>query len=297
MIPPPAFPGDAPDPCIVTTADGYVAYSTEVAGMVVPARWSPDLVRWSAPGAVLPRLPRWASPGRTWSPFVAPVAGRWVLWAAARARGGFQQCLFTATASSPLGPFVADRRPLVQLRRGTWAIDPSVHRDRAGDLWLTWKTDLEGGAVALVMARRLAEDGRSFGPHSAPVELLRSGAGWEAGIVEAPCLVELGGTTWLFYSGNRWESDRYAIGLAACPSGPGAPAVKVSTDIPWLASDPGGAGPGGQEPFTDHAGRLGLVFNAWDPDRVGYGNGGVRTTRLLALGLGPDGIPRPVSPS
>jgi len=297
VIPPPTFPGDAPDPCVVTTPDGYVAYSTEVAGMAVPARWSPDLVRWSAPVAALPRLPRWAVPGRTWSPVVAFVAGRWVLWAAARARGGSQQCLLVATASSPLGPFVADRRPLERPPGGTWAIDPSVHRDEVGDLWLTWKTDLNQGAICLLMAQRLADDGCSFARQSAPTELLRSGARWEAGIIEAPSVVVLGGTTWLFYSGNRWESDRYAMGIAACPSGLAGPAVKLSVDVPWLASDPGGSGPGGQEPFTDHAGRLGLVFHAWDPARLGYSSGGARTTRLQGLGLGPDGLPQPISPT
>ncbi len=296
MIPAPAFPGDAPDPAIVTTPDGYVAYSTEVAGMLVPARWSPDLVRWSAPVEALPRLPRWAVPGRTWSPVVAAVADRWVLWATAQVRGGSQQAILVAMASSPLGPFVAERRPLEQPPGGTWAIDPSMHRDEAGDLWLTWKTDLDRGAVALLMARRLADDGRSFARGSTPVELLRSGASWEAGVVEAPCLMRLGGTTWLFYSGNRWGTDRYAIGLAACTSGLAAPALKLSADIPWLAGDHGGWGPGGQEPFIDHAGRPGLVLHAWEPGRVGYRNGGARTTRLLALGLGPDGLPHPVAP-
>lgn len=297
MIPAPAFPGDAPDPALVTTPDGYVAYSTEVWEIAVPARFSPDLVHWSAPVEALPRLPRWARPGRTWSPAVAAVGDRWVLWAAVGVRGSSQQCLLVATSSSPLGPFVAERRPLEHPPGGTWAIDPSAHRDAAGDLWLTWKTDLDRGAVCLLMARRLADDGCSFARHGAPVELLRSGARWEGGVVEAPCLMVLGGTTWLFYSGNSWESDRYAIGLAACPSGPSGPAVKLSVEMPWLASGPGGSGPGGQEPFTDHAGRPGLVFHAWEPGRVGYHRGGARSTRLLALGLGPDGLPRPVSPT
>jgi hypothetical protein len=292
------FPGDAPDPSIVTTAEGYVAYSTEVAGVLVPARTSPDLVRWSAPVGVLPAVPRWAAPGRTWSPVVADVGDRWVLWATAQAKGTTQQCLLVATASSPLGPFAPERRPLERPSGGTWAIDPSVHRDAAGDLWLTWKTDLDRGTTSTLMARRLADHGRSFARRSRPVELLRSGARWEAGIVESPCLVALGGTTWLFYSGNQWATEHYAIGLAACPSGPGGPAVKLTVDVPWLASTPAGWGPGSPEPFTDHAGRLGLVLHAWEPGRVGYGRaGGARTTRLLALELGPDGIPRPTIPA
>jgi len=296
VIPAPAFPGDAPDPAILTTPDGYVAYTTEVAGMAVPARWSADLVHWSAPVDALPQLPKWAAPGCTWSPVVAAAGGRWVLWASVRARVGSQQCLLVATASSPIGPFEAERRPLVHPPGATWALDPSAHRDEAGDLWLTWKTDVDQGATCLLMAQRLADHGRSFARRSAPVELLRSGAGWEAGIVEAPCLMTLGGMTWLFYSGNRWQSDRYAVGLAVCPSGPGAAAVKLTNDVPWLASDEGGCGPGGQEPFTDHAGRRGLVFHAWEPSRVGYHRGGARSTRLVALALGPDGIPRPTSP-
>jgi len=169
VIPAPAFPGDAPDPSIVRTPDGYVAYSTEVDGVLLPARWSPDLVHWSAPVEALPQLPRWASRGRTWSPVVAPLGGRWVLWATAQVRGTTQQCLFVATASSPLGPFVAERRPLEQPPGGTWAIDPSVHLDAAGDLWLTWKTDVDRGAVAMIMSRRLADDGRTFARRSPAV--------------------------------------------------------------------------------------------------------------------------------
>lgn len=296
MISAPLFLGDAPDPSILTTADGYVAYSTEVAGMAVPARWSPDLGQWSAPVDALPWLPRWAAPGLTWSPVVAAVGERWVMWATAQARGTTQQVLLVATASSPLGPFEAARRPLEQPPGGTWAIDPSMHRDATGDLWLTWKTDVDRGAICLLMARRLSDDGRSFARRSAPVELLRSASAWEGGIIEAPSLVVVGGTTWLFYSGNRWESDRYGIGLAACPFGPSGPAIRLSVDTPWLGSGAGGWGPGGQEPFTDHAGRLGLVFHAWSPGQVGYHRGGARTTRLLALGIGADGLPRAVSP-
>jgi hypothetical protein len=42
-------------------------------------------------------------------------------------------------------------------------------------------------------------------------------------------------------------------------------------------------GPGGQTPFVDGAGQWYLAFHAWSASQVGYGNGGVRTLRVLPM--------------
>ena len=73
----------------------------------------------------------------------------------------------------------------------------------------------------------------------------------------------------LFYSGGWWESDRYAIGYATGP-GPLGPFRKETETGPWLASEPGMAGPGGAEVFTDADGDWRIAFHAWTPPQVGY---------------------------
>jgi hypothetical protein len=286
-LPPPPFEGDAADPFVfpVPATGEYLLVTTEVAGVNVPMRRSADLGLWSEPADALPRLPPWVLPGRTWAPTIVEVDGGYVLHATARARGGEQQCLLTAWAQSAEGPYTPDPEPLEQPRGGTWALDGSPYRDPTGDLWLTWKSDLRRGAISVIYCRRLDDTGRRWARRSKPRELLRSGAAWEGDVVEAPCLVEVEGSTWLLYSGNRWETDRYAVGLAECSAGPNGPARKLTVDRPWIASTEGAAGPGGQEMFTTHDGKRMLALHAWHPEAVGYDRGGVRSLRLIELRL------------
>jgi hypothetical protein len=86
----------------------------------------------------------------------------------------------------------------------------------------------------------------------------------------------------LFYSGGWWESDGYAIGYAAGPA-PLGPFRKETETGPWLASEPGRAGPGGAEVFTDVAGEWRIAFHAWTPPEVGYEDGGARSLWIERL--------------
>ncbi|HEX4865693.1 MAG TPA: family 43 glycosylhydrolase, partial [Acidimicrobiales bacterium] len=116
------------------------------------------------------------------------------------------------------------------------------------------------------------------------IRMLALDASWEDPLVEAPSLVRTGGTYFLFYSANWWNSDRYSIGYATSSSVTG-PYTKVATERPWFASDANVAGPGGQEWFIDQAGQLWMAYHGWTPGRVGYPHG-ARSMRLARVSMG-----------
>ena len=105
-----------------------------------------------------------------------------------------------------------------------------------------------------------------------------------------------GSRTNLFYSGNEWESTRYAIGWAAC-SGPLGPCI-APVDKPLMSSEsPHLFGPGGGAVFRDDTGYW-MALAAWDDaTHVSEDGGGQRALFLRRLQFvggrpqltGPDG--------
>jgi len=297
---PPVHRGDFPDPFVLVAGDRYVAYGTQTGGLNVQVMESADLRRWEHRGDALPELPAWAAPGRTWSPAGLVCDPGVVLYYAVRHAAAGRQCISLATADDPAGPFV-DRSegPLIfQADRGG-SIDPSPFVDADGRAYLLWKSDDNAvGGVPSLWGAPLRPDG--LGLAGPPVELLRHDAGWEEPLIEAPSLARVAEGTRggggvprddyvLFYSGGWWESDRYAVGYATGP-GPLGPFRKETDAGPWLASEPGMAGPGGAEVFTDAGGEWHIAFHAWTPLRVGYDAGGRRSLWIERLAFD-DGRP------
>ncbi|HZQ75728.1 MAG TPA: glycoside hydrolase family 43 protein [Acidimicrobiia bacterium] len=279
----PVYDGDFPDPFVLVAGERYVAYGTQTGDVNVQVMASVDLRRWEHLGDALPALPAWAERGRTWSPAVLQRDGAFVLYYAVRHRAAGRQAISVATAADPAGPFVdaSDGPLLFQADRGG-SIDPSPFVDADGRPYLVWKSD--DNAVdrpASLWAAPLQDDGLDLaGP---PVEVLRHDAAWERPLIEAPSLVRTGeGAYVLFYSGNWWESDGYAVGYATGPA-PLGPFSKETTDGPWLESMPGMAGPGGAEVFAAAGGGWRIAFHAWTPPRVGYAAGGRRSLWIERL--------------
>ncbi|HEV7535441.1 MAG TPA: glycoside hydrolase family 43 protein, partial [Acidimicrobiia bacterium] len=244
---------------------------------------SADLERWEHRGEALPELPTWAERGRTWSPAVLRRDQGMVLYYAVRHRSAGRQAISVADAADPAGPFV-DRSPaplVFQEDRGG-SIDPSAFVDTDGTAYLLWKSDDNAiGATPSLWGAPLHPDG--LGLAGPPAELLTCDAPWEEPLVEAPSLARVGeGRYVLFYSGGWWESDGYATGYATGP-GPLGPFHKETRDGPWLASEPGMAGPGGAEVFTAADGTLRIAFHAWTPPRIGYDTGGRRSLWVESL--------------
>jgi beta-xylosidase len=166
---------------------------------------------------------------------------------------------------------------------GRGAIDPTTYADTKGAEWLLWKT--EGGGGSEIWSQRL--DGGRLGLVGAASQLIHADQRWEGSVVEGPTLARIGDRLVLLYSGNDWNTARYAIGFATCAS-PDGPCRKP-VDHPVVSSSGPMAGPGGETVFTDATGALMSAFHAWRPDAIGYPKS--RLLFLRHLGLDRSGVP------
>jgi beta-xylosidase len=195
-----------------------------------------------------------------------------------------RQGISLATSASPQGPYVdhSDGPLVLQLDHGG-SIDPCPFVDADGTLYLLWKSDDNAiNRPAAIWAQHLDATGRAL--VGTATRLLTYDRRWEDPLIEAPALVMIDGKYFLFYSANWWESDRYGIGYATGPA-PLGPFSKITTTGPWKGSSQGEAGPGGQDFCPHPAGGYWMVYHAWQPGRVGYANGGVRTVRVSTVQL------------
>jgi Glycosyl hydrolases family 43 len=277
------YAGDFPDPHVVATPDGFLAFGTNTPWAHVPVVRSADLATWTQVGDALPSLPPWAEAegAWTWAPAVLDRGdGTWVLYFVSRDRASGLQCIGAATASAAAGPYVAADTPLVcQVALGG-SIDPYPFRDADGTVSLLWKNDGNccGGRTAL-WSQPLAPDGLALAGD--PVEILAKDRPWEEPLVENPAMVLVDGRYHLLYSCGWWESQTYAVGHAVCDS-PRGPCAKVG-DAPILASGAEVWGPGGQAVFFDREGAPRLAYHGWTAPFATYAAGGSRTLRVAPL--------------
>ena len=118
-------------------------------------------------------------------------------------------------------------------------------------------------------------------------DLLRStDVGWEtvrisgeSHVIENPSLFQVGGTWFVAYSGNNWDSARYATGIARCGSSPlprnrceplrqgvRRPYFGFTGDAgldPFRALPVNHRGPGGMDIFEAADGTLRVVWHWW----------------------------------
>jgi len=273
-------PADFPDPFVFRSGAFWYAVSTQRGATHVPVMRSLDLRTWEPRGDALARLPSWSEFGHVWAPAVLPVQGAFVLYYATRHSGTGLQCISTALAVLPEGPYVdASSEPLIcQLDQGG-SIDPSPFLTSDGHPWLVWKSEgtLDGEPTRL-WSQPLDDRGQQL--LDRPHELLATALPWERPIIEGPTMAYDGGRYHLLYSANRWETPSYAMGHATC-AGPAGPCTR-SRATPVLASGPREAGPGGGELFRGPDGGLRLAYHAWDPARVGYPAGARRLHLAIA---------------
>jgi beta-xylosidase len=250
-----------PDPFVLRAGDTYFAYGTNDDDGNVQTLRSRDLVRWTKGPDALPEVGSWAFEGKTWAPEVLAIDdGTYVLYYTANAAELGAQCIGRAVASAT-GPF-EDRwdEPLVCQKDEGGSIDPSPFRDEDGSVYLLWKND--GNCCGLdtyIYSQRLSPDGlRLVGR---PARLVQQDAAWEGPLVEAPTLWAEDGRYYLFFSGNVFDSDAYAVGYATC-DGPLGP-CEDAPENPILKSGCGASGPGHQTVIRDDDGETWLVYHAW----------------------------------
>jgi beta-xylosidase len=257
----PVHEGDFPDPFVLRVGATYYAYGTNGGGAEVRTLTSTDLVRWRPGPDALPEVGSWAYPGKTWAPEVLALdGGRYVLYYTANGGG---QCVGRAVADSPGGPFVDRwREPLVCQRDEGGSIDASPFRDGDGSLYLYWKSDGNAiGHTTYLYGARLSPKGTEL--VGEPVRLAHNDAGWEGGVVEAPTMWLEDGRHYLFYSGEAYDGDLYAVGYATC-DGPLGPCSDAAEN-PILKTACRAHGPGHQALVRDGEGDTWLVYHAWDP--------------------------------
>lgn len=258
---------DFPDPEVIVTEDGYVAFATNSGRVNVQVATSPDGRDWCCQDEdALPALPTWAAEGATWAPGIHRwTDGRWHLYFAARhARLGVQ-CIGVATSEKITGPYVpVAGEPLVSQADRGGVIDPSVFVDSDGSAYLLWKNDGELiGGETWIQLQRLGRDGLSLVDDVS--HLVTNDLPWEGTLVEAPALIRRGDLYWLFYSGSFFRSPEYATGAAWSTLVRG-PYTKLRA--PVLSTESTGLlGPGGASVVGAPDGDL-LFFHAWDDEFV-----------------------------
>jgi hypothetical protein len=282
---------DQSDPFLTVVDGRYTLLTSGGTGthpVNVPLTTSADFLHWSRPVDALPDLPRWAQPGFTWAPDLHRFGSSYALYFTAKVAGVTPQteCIGSAFAASPTGPFTARPEPLVCQRALGGSIDPRVFVDPDGTPWMLWKSDQNiGGATTptTMWSQRLSADGTRLLARPSP--LLSPDEPWQGTIVEAPDMVEVDGAYWVVYSGNWFNTPAYAVGAARC-AGPSGPCADTG-DAPLLASNFQGAGPGEASVFSDPTG----IWLVYSPTRSLAPRPDIppRPVYIARLGFGPQG--------
>jgi len=283
-----------PDPSVLQADGCYFAYATGHNNHVQVAV-SRDLRTWSAPREAMPERPAWAHAEwpDVWAPEALYVNGRYVLYFSARhvtarvpdagggaeGRGSFRPCLGVAESRFPGGPFTPLPEPLLCTAFGEGAIDPSPFRDADGRLYLYFKRDgncchrsskTKARRPAEIYAQALDPSGLRLvgemtwlGVEDAGVD--EQWPGWPGEVVEAPTMVRRGDAYLLFYSGNWFTDERYAVGFAWCRTALGP--CREYEGNPVLKSDrrerPILDGPG-HPALIEREGRTWMLYHARD---------------------------------
>ena len=317
----PIFSGDFADPYILRTKNALFTFATstvttkfaKAANIPVIALTAGSNFTGHYLGDALPKVPKWTVKGFQWAPAVwARPDGTYVMyystpatvWLACQGRKlapgcvktthgkSNAECISRATSTQPAGPYVDDSSSafICPTNLGG-AIDPSVFVASDGTPWLLWKSD--GDCCHLpteIYIQQLSSDGLSVvGP---PHSLIGATQRWEGGLVEGPSMVENNGNFWLFYSANSWGTPNYAIGVARCASLTG-PCTKPLNG-PWLASEAGGQGPGGQE-FFQVGGLVWMVHHALAQGQSG--NEAQRRIHVDLIAFSPGKVPHVAPPA
>lgn len=296
-----AFP--LPDPDTVLAEDGrYVTYGTTVPGDqgercegATGELYVPILVHGSgndvgmtdcASGDALPGGPGAWAEGAIWAPGVARYGDRFFMYYTASRAGTGQKCVGRAVSTSAYGPF-QNQGEWACPPAGRWAIDANPFVSD-GQLYVTYRDDeiTEGDEIGLSTVRTDAEgwaiwDTRRDVLKSTDIDWDDRDISGPTHVVENPSMFQTPDGRWyLMYSGNNWDSDRYATGIADCgttplpenrctPIGDGVArpyfGYTGETGLDPLRGLPENRpGPGGMDVFTAADGTFRVVWHWYD---------------------------------
>lgn len=287
----PVVDANCPDPGVIEDGGGFLAVCTTNSNATpdkFPIRRSTDLVRWTEIGHLFPagRVPAWAR-SEFWAPEIHRIGAGYVAYFTARDTTG-RLCLGAARADRPEGPWTDLGAPLVRDAR-VGMIDPHQFRDEDGKRYLYWKADgndFRPPEPTPIYVQPLAADGLSLTGERRTI--LRNDQPWEGDVIEGGSIIKRADTYYFVYSGNTFNSERYAVGVARSES-PLGPFEKLPRPI--LVSDGDFVGPGhgsvvsaaGADYYVYHAWRPGQIDAGWDKpayprvmlvDRIRWGHDG-----------------------
>jgi hypothetical protein len=279
---------DQPDPFVfVQNGRYYLFTSQDRVPQEVPVRSGTVFGRWGAPSDALPDPPTWATPGAMWAPDVARFGNHYMLYFTSALSGSSPptMCIGDAISTSPSGPYLPSPVPFICQQSMGGSIDPRVFVDSDGRPSMIWKSDQNSLKLDMpteIWSQPLSTDGLHL--LGAPSEIFSPDEAWQNAIVEAPQMVLVDGTYYLFYSGGWFNQTSYAIGVARC-AGTGGPCHDTSS-TPFLASNAQGTGPGEESVFTNDAG-IWMLYTPWSSALPNPGP--PRPVAMAHLGFGPDG--------
>ena len=274
----PVIADDFPDPDVLEVDGVYYAYATNGNNRNVRVASSTDLRTWEEHEDAMPDLPPWIIPGKTWAPEVTEIGpGQYVLYFTATNFRPALQCIGTAVAEDPLGPFtvVGDGMLVCPAEEGG-AIDAATFRDDDDTRYLLWKND--GNCCGLdtwLQLAPLSVDGLAL--EAPATRLVKQDLEWEGHLVEAPTLVKEDGTYVLMYSANDYGGDAYAVGFATASDVTGPYTKNPDPLLDSDSLDSAYVGPGGQDVVTGPDEEDYLVFHSW------YGGNTYRAMNAVPL--------------
>lgn len=255
---------DAADPGVVRTSDRWYVYHTgSYKGGHYPIEMSTrSLTSWTRVGYIFPRgnEPQWAAGQSFWAPEVHRVNDKYIAYFTTREKDTNRFVVGAAVADEPEGPFKDIGQPIVR-NETVGLIDVNYFQDsNTGKKYILWKedqNDFDPPRPTPIIIQELKADGMTV--TGEPKELIRNDRPWEGVLVEAPTLIYHEGWYYLFYSGNIFAVDEYAVGVARSRDVWG-PYEKFTEPI--MAQDKDFSGPGHQFVIQDKEGRWHMFYHA-----------------------------------
>ena len=202
---------DAPDPFIMLDGDYYYLYATTPVDGGYRVRRSTDLINWEDCGMCLREKDIYgaARPYRGfWAPEVYRVKDKYYLFYSVDEHIG------VAISDSPLGPF---KSPIDRYLVEHNAIDATLFTDHDGQTYLYYVG--WGGVEYGIFGRTIDLDTFELGEETPIIRPVKgsweSAEGW---VTEGPFMLYCDGKYYLTYSGNGYESHKYAVGYAVSDS-------------------------------------------------------------------------------
>lgn len=169
---------------------------------------STDLVNWNWTFATVFNGTHPWGQDRFWAPEIHRVGNKFVAYYSASKKSDGKLAVGAAIADSITGPYTDIGRPLVEDTFGV--IDVNFFAAPNGKNYLYWKEDIGNTRI---FGQEVDSTGINFIGQRSTV--LQKGLTWEGEKgIEAPWVTFRNGQYYMFYSGELYSTDKYAIGVA-----------------------------------------------------------------------------------